>query len=315
MPALLTHYIFALESRTTSVSGFENAYALGNQGPDVFMPYGMVPWKKHDDTEEIRPVGAKLHHTKMVDCYGKMIGYALASPHQELLLSYLRGAFAHFALDRLAHAYIFYRSGFDEKGELHGFYKWSHGYFEACLDKALAKRKKMKKRPFKVLKCDKQEVEIISKMWQDCCPYPLKEDSFFLSWKDSISSMKLIQSRTGWKRPILKKIMGVTSQAYAQSMPGRIGKYEGLDFENLSHSEWKDPATGEIRTSSIDDLFAEAKLDLLELEKILEAAKQGKEFLTRLDAWEANLDHDGTPYGGSKRYYDLCWPKKEHEID
>ena len=315
MPALLTHYIFAKESILPSLQGFENAYALGNQGPDVFMPYGMVPWRKHKDTEEIRPVGAKLHHTHMVDCYGKMIPYALSSPHRDLLLAYLRGAFAHYALDRLAHAYIFYRSGFDQNGELHGFYKWSHGYFEACLDKALSKRKKTKKRPHQVLACKKEEVAIISKMWKECCPYPLQEDSFYGSWRDYVSSMKLIQSRSGWKRPFLKKIMGVTSQAYAQSMPRKLGKYEGLDFENLGHREWKDPATGEVQTTSIDDLFVLAKEDLLELDKILEEARQGKDIDEALKQWERNLDHDGTPYDEEKRYQDLCWPKKEHEID
>ena len=308
MPAILTHYTYALETEL-GTGAFGDVVRVGTQGPDVFMAYGTVPWRKKKDKAQIYPVGALLHHTHVVDYYGKMIPYALAHPEKEMLFAYIESAFMHFALDRLAHAYIFYRSGFDQNGELHGFYKWTHGAFEAILDKDLAKRKGTYQRPYKCLLADKARIYEISKMWAACCPYPLQEDSFYEAWLDYIAAMKLIYSSTGIKKGLLGRIMGKTSAAYAQSMPRSTKKFASMDIQNLSHAVWKDPCTGEEKTDSIDDLFAKAKADMEELHLILEDAKAGQNVDERLNSWERNLDHDGTPYDGKKQFQDVCFPK------
>ena len=310
MPAILTHYTFALETLDNRSRVFEDVIRLGNQGPDVFMAYGTVPWRKRPDKKTINPVGAKMHHAKLYEVYGAMIDYALASPDREMLLAYIEASYAHYALDRLAHAYIFYRSGFDENGELHGFYKWSHGTFEALLDLALSKRKKTRISPYKCLLCDESRVKAISKMWANCTNFGLNEDHFYLAYLDYVGGMKLIQSKTGWKRPLLRLVMGKTSAAHAQSMPGRLGKYKALDVENLSHMEWRDPSTGETHTSSIDDLFALAHRDMKDLHELMNAARNGLNVKGELKKWERSLDHDGTPYGDVKRYQELCWKQR-----
>lgn len=314
MPAILTHYQFALETLDDETRVFEDLYRLGNQGPDVFMAYGMVPWHKHEDAKQVFPVGAKLHHTKMVDCYANLIDYALGSPDKDLLLVYIEGLFAHYCLDRLAHAYIFYRTGFDEKGELHGFYKWSHGFFEALLDKSISKRKKSYVHPRIAIQGDESRIAKVSKMWHEATSFPLTDESFLLGYYDYVTGMKMIQTRTGWVRPFFRLLMGKYSAAYAQAMPGRLGKYKRIDVENLSHATWKDPSSGAESSDSIDDLFAKAKQDYADFRALLEKAKAGQDIRQELAAWERNLDHDGTPYGESKKYYDLCWEKKEHEI-
>lgn len=314
MPALLTHYCFATKTLSFTSGGFPQAYYLGNQGPDVFMAYGMIPWHKRVDKKEIYPVGAKMHHTKMVDCYMKMVKYAYKSEHQELLLTYVLGLFAHYALDRLAHPYIFYRSGFDRNGELHGFYKWSHGFFEALLDKVVAKETGNKLKPYKVLLIPKDQLAIISKMWEACCPYPLKEDSFALAQQDFVSSEKLIQGKTGLKRPIFKLIQGRNSAAYAQSMPPRMGRYARLDVANGNHATWEDPCSGEPSTSSIYFIMEVAKADFSDLIGIIEKVIDGTDISQELTKWEANLDHDGTPYDGKKTHQKLCWEEKDIKI-
>ena len=278
------------------------------------MVYGMIPWHKRIDKKDIAPIGAKMHHTHMVDCYLPMIEYALKSPDKEMLLAYIEGAFAHFALDRIAHAYIFYRTGFDEAGELHNFFKLSHGFFEALLDKQLTKRKGIRIRPSNAIRGNESRIAKVSAMYQACCPYHLEKDSFLKAYHDYIAAMNLIQTRTGWIRPFLRLIMGKYSQAYAQAMPGRIGKYAYVDPENLQKKEWCDPATGEKRNESIDEIFALAKADMVTLKALLKKAEQGEDIKEELTAWERNLDHDGTPYGQEKRFYQLVWKKGENEI-
>lgn len=308
MPAILTHYNLALET-PLGTGAFADVVRVGTQGPDVFMAYGTVPWRKKKDKAIINPVGAALHHVPVEESYGKMIAYASAHPEKEMLYAYIESALMHYALDRLAHPYIFYRSGFDENGELHGFYKWSHGAFEAILDKGLSQRKGTYQRPYKCLLAQEQRIREISKMWAACTSFGLQEDSFYEAWKDYIAAMKLIYSPTGIKKKIIGLLLGKTSAAYAQSMPRSLKKYAAMDIQNLTHAAWKDPATGEEHHESIDDLFELAKKDMGELHAILEEAKQGKDVTSALKKWGRNLDHDGTPYDGKKRYQDVCFPK------
>ena len=307
MPALLVHYTSAyFLAKELPFTSFD-ALALGAQGPDTFMAYGTVPWHSRKDKKTINPWGAIMHHTPVEDVYVKMMSYALEQEEKDVLFDYIEGAFLHFALDRLMHPYIFARTGFDENGELHGFFKWSHGFFEAILDKDFARRCGTFKKPWKVLKIDEKELAAISKMWAACVTYPLEEDSFVKAQIDYVSAMKMIYSPTGIKRPLLKLILGKYSAGYAQSMPASTKKYRVMDVQNLSRSQWRDPCTNKPSNASVDDLFKQGLEDFKQLHEIIKKAKNGEDVYALVKQWAGNLDHDGTPYGAKKKRYSLCW--------
>ena len=307
MPALLVHYTSAVKiDEELHFKHFESL-ALGAQGPDTFMAYGTVPWHKREDKKIINPWGAKMHHTPVEDVYVKMMSYATKQAEKDVLFDFIEGLFLHFALDRVMHPYIFARTGFDEKGELHGFYKWSHGFFEAILDKDFSKRHGTYQKTWKVLACPKDDLKAISKMWYACAPYPLKEDSFEKSQIDYVSAMKMIYTHTGLRRPFLKLILGKYSAGYAQSMPASTRRYSVLDVENKTHRMWRDPTSGRETNLSCDEMLEKALNEFKQVHVLIEKAKQGDDVYDAVKAWAANLDHDGTPYGEEKHYYSLCW--------
>ena len=118
MPAVIVHDTFALEMIPEDEKPYIAAVRSGTQGPDLFMAYGKNPFKKREDAKEIRPWGTVMHHTPVEDVYGKMMEYANTKEagEKELLYAYIDGLLMHFSVDRVCHPYVFYRTGFDEKG-------------------------------------------------------------------------------------------------------------------------------------------------------------------------------------------------------
>ncbi len=311
MPAILTHYTFGL-SVIEAAKGYKEAFLVGNQGPDTFMAYGTNPFHKREDVKAIRPFGAFMHHEKIDEYYARMMEFADKSERKEVLYAYILGLFAHFSVDRACHPYIFYRSGFDEKGGLHGFYGFSHGKFEALVDKILGKRKGTYIRPDKAVALDEEEAKEISRMWAYAAPDKLDDMAFYRCLEDFQSAERMLWTRTGLKR-ILFRALGKYSTAYSQSHPRFIQKYKKLDLLNDEHSEWKDPCTEVASTKSFEELLDEAREAYKDLLAIVEegSKKEGKsEMKAKLKQWVKDIDHDGMPYGSSKKVQCLCWKKK-----
>ena len=310
MPAILTHYTFAI-AHLNGIADKE-AFLLGNQGPDTFMAYGTNPFRKRKDYQKIRPFGGFMHQSHIEDYYVSMLEYASPSPHKEMLFSYIEGLFAHYAVDRNCHPYIFFRSGFDQNGELHGFYAFNHGKFEAIVDKLLTKKRGTFIKPRKAIAIAKSKVIEISKMWHAAAPDILDGEAFLRAYQDFVFAEKMLYTPTGLKRPLFR-MMGKYSTAYAQSCPRFLKKYHILDLLNEGHNPWKDPATFDIHNESFEDLLLLSSSDLAEIRPtLLEAMKEGADFTDikrKIAVWSKNINHDGTPFGEKKRDYVLCWSK------
>ena len=307
MPAVIVHDTFALEMIPEDEKPYIAAVRSGTQGPDLFMAYGKNPFKKREDAKEIRPWGTVMHHTPVEDVYGKMMEYANTKEagEKELLYAYIDGLLMHFSVDRVCHPYVFYRTGFDEKGGISGSFGWWHGYFEACLDKEFGSRKGTFIRPDKAMgNLDLDSVQKIGKMWRECAPFPLKDNSYEISYKDYNDVTRMMWSPTGIKRFFVKLFMKKSSQAYSMIYPASRKEANRFDVCNDAHATWKDPCTGEEKTASFEELFEKSKEGYRAVHEILLKAKKGEDVYAELKQWADNLDHDGNPYGMEKRYSD-----------
>ena len=306
MPAALTHYLFALEN-TESVHDVD-AFLLGTQGPDPFFFCGMVPWRKKENPQAIREYGESVHHSDFSSIYARMIDYAHGKEgaEKETLLSYMKGVWAHYSLDRCCHPYIFYRSGFDEKGELTGHYGYAHKVFEALLDATLSKKHGLPSAS-RAMKIDKEKAMAISAMWQAGSPEVLKEDTFYESWRDYRTIESFLQSAMGYKR-ILWKMLGKENVLYAFSYPVFLKKKEPLDVLNLKKNAWKNPVTGVSYSLSIPEMFSEAKKLFHKGEALIEGHQSVENTSTSLLNLERGIDHDGCPWGQKKAHRDQNSP-------
>ncbi len=306
MPAILTHYAFALKAIPSDLEPFKAAVNLGSQGPDPFMAFGTVPFKGRTEVDKVRGWGHVMHSLPVESVYLKMMDYADKQPERDLLYAYINGILMHYCLDRLMHAYIFYRSGVDQNGKLSGYYSWSHGAFEAILDKVLAKREGTYVKLSHCIITPNPDVIAISKMWAACSPTPLREDDFFLSYVDFVGAENLLYTPHGFKRPLFR-LIGKYSTPWAQSHPLRMKRFAKMDVMNDAHAEWHNPATDEVHHESVMEIFNKALKDYEEVHRLVEERKGGKDISKEFKEWTLGLDHEGGPVGVKKVHYDLCW--------
>ncbi len=306
MPAALAHYLFALQNQENIRD--VDAFLLGTQGPDPFFFYGMVPWRKKTEPKKIQSYGEDVHHGDFSEIYARMIRYAHSQEGEakDTLLDYLKGAWAHYCLDRACHPYIFYRSGFDGEGLLNGHYGYAHKVFEVLLDATLKKKYKLPS-PSRALKISRKQGMEISKMWKQGSPNTLNEKTFYESLEDYRTIESFLQSKTGYKRMLWKRL-GKENVLYAFSYPVHLKKKEALDVLNLQKKEWKNPVTGISSNLSVNEMFRKAEKLFQKGLKVILDPKTIENVSTVLSGLENGIDHDGCPFGKKKAYLDETSP-------
>ena len=308
MPSLYTHYTFA--------KGFEylyqykNVFYLGAQGPDLFYFYGYGAKRK--DYKNIRQFGTFLHQNNIGPIYNWMLDYAYnhGGANKEMLLNYIDGLFCHYILDRNTHPYIFFRSGFSFKEDEKGKYFYYHALFETRIDHLIVNEHNTYLKPKTIFKINKKDLMTISRMYYSLAINYLKnqyvkEDTFYLCFKDMIRSTSFLYSKTGIKNKIFKLFVK-NSVIYAMSAPKNIDNELKYDYLNLNNREWKFPTTREIKKESFIDLYNYSKEEYL---KFIELLKQYKnnDFINYLNQFINNVNHDGFVIGDIKKYFDLSW--------
>ncbi len=308
MPACLTHYTFASRFTPEDERGYFDVIALGTQGSDPFFYYGILPFWSGEDKKEMQEVGETVHHSEIGDHYFKMMEYALKSEKKEMLFAYLDAIWMHYCLDRNVHPYVFYRSGMDETGHLSGFYKFSHGKFEAILDVYVGKKYETFRKTSGTIKVKKDDLMEISRMWyqlHDVFPV-LTEDSFYRAAKAYKGVEGVLWSRSGAKR-LLFRLVGKESLAYGMSYPKRYKRFDYVDILNESHKEWAHPVSGMKTSDSIEDLFNKANEDYKVVHEILLRGKKGEDVHQLFVDFVNKIDHDGGPYESKMTHKEICW--------
>lgn len=135
MPNIWTHFLFGRElanrvglREATATPEWQRAYQLGCQGPDFLFYHRFLPWQSGAGMPEL---GTAMHTGRcgpfLLDLLDAVTSKPLGSPEAVYALGFL----THHILDRNAHPYVFYLSGFG---------KWDHQRFEIMIDTLVARK-------------------------------------------------------------------------------------------------------------------------------------------------------------------------------
>ena len=314
MPSDLVHYTFVKENIAND-DKFYRLTALAGQGPDVFFFYG-YNFKKRQNGPQIRRFGTLLHHTDIAPLYNHLLEYANNSEHKDMLYAFIKGLFIHYLVDRNCHPYIFYRTGFSDDPQLSKYYSFQHVWFESILDFEFSKSHGTYRSSVKNIRCKKEEVKEVSKMFYDLAQFmnikEINEDSYYLGYKDMKLVKKIAFSRFGIKKSLFKLFLK-NNTLNALSMPCSDKKYRKYDIMNVNKNEWKDCVNGGTRSESFEELFNNAKKELFVLNTILEKSYNGENVLDDLKLFVNEIDHDGFNYKAKKQYFELFIEGKEKQ--
>lgn len=314
MPAILSHYSFALPF--ASHSSYPEAMLVGSQGPDPFFFFGQLPWKKRANQKGVDAFGRNLHHIDITDIYASLLDYAYSSSEKELLLSYIKGLFLHFALDRACHPFVFPRAGFSSDPILGKKFSAAHCLYETMVDSLISHQKgTYTTRPQKALSIDDKEILAISKMWSVCnkktVDNPSIDDlSFFYSVKDYRSSLRMTNTPhllSSWFIPL---ITGKESLPAQMNIPKSLPKkYKDVDFLNLKKKPFLDYLDGMKRNDSWMEDEEKAKEASARFLSLCDKWGSSESDKATLKALVDSHNHDGTPIGAKMLYMDPVWPE------
>lgn len=312
MPALYTHYLFASEVMKKDEK-YPSLYLLASQGPDCFFFYGNS-LKIRKDKQIRSSFGHMLHKINIAKTYEQMIRYALQDDqNKEMLLSFIRGFMVHYCLDRNAHPYIFYRSGFlkeDDTTHDAKFYSLAHMNFETYIDVLMKEEKAFFKQPKELVNMSKEEGIAVSHMFhqvaKDVFSVDIGKKTYYQAYKDFRFVEKFLNSKRGGKKRFFAKHMHNTT-LFALSYPEGLTNDDIYDYMNHNHQEWKHPVTGKTSHESFLDLFEKAKLDVEKVDEILTNAKAGKNVEKALIDFVSDINHNGTKVGEKMQFmHFLC---------
>lgn len=315
MPNLLAHYLFVKrfylleksknrDSINQFLVGNPDFFELGTQGPDPLFFVGIIPSHGLHLITAKKKYGNQLHKTDGREFFIAMINRSYKiedDKNRKRFQSFIFGQFAHYILDREAHPYILYKSGFDSEGKISGKYHYLHGNFETNIDVALAKKHQMNvflERPYDIIPCDKYFLALIDRD----LGISLKE-AFRLEkplpkhfYTNAIKNMRSIQKFMNRHRKFNRAMLPKRIQSPVMPDPDKL---DYPDCLNDKREEWLDPVTGESHYESFEDINYRAS-KILEscYEDLLREGFNFQVFARYLD----NRDYYGTEIG-KKRVY------------
>ncbi len=319
MPAIITHYAFALEAmeRKDRLKDEKEALLIGAQGPDPFFFFGQKPWNRRHSRESINSFGHELHHIDPTDCYYALIEISNSAPDEikGVLQSYIEGVFLHYCLDRNCHPYIWSRCGYGLNAEEKKEWGASHTWLETLIDFVYGSEKKLfTPKAYRYLEISYSSLTAISHLWMLANEATLKkerfdENSFILSLVDYRSIMRLTNVPHGWSH-FLTSFLGKKSVAHKMNYPKKMDEsISSLDVMNDKHAMWRDPVKGFHRSESLRDLMHQAEEDYRAVLPILRASFMGEEGSKEaLRKFCHELDHDGYRPSEKLQYMSPIWP-------
>lgn len=312
MPAVVTHYEFikCLDKHNK----YFDVLALAGQGPDPFFYYG-YNLKKRGDAKNIRKFGTLLHHMDIALVYNFMIEYAMSKKNEErdILLTFIKGFMYHYCLDRNAHPYIFYISGFSDVETEKKKYSLEHAKVESYIDALMYKKCQESKPIRQMLNVKDEHLKIISNMFGDLGRkyFNLKyvnEKTYYYGVKDMRFVNHLLVSPLKIKK-VLFMIFFKNHRLNAMSGPLTLKSLKKYDLFNSTKQKWLNCVNGNIRFESFYELFDNAKRDAETVNSIIGKAQNGENILNDLKRFTHNIDHDGFEVDAHKKYFKLVITK------
>ncbi|PYI55856.1 zinc dependent phospholipase C family protein [Paenibacillus flagellatus] len=259
MPNIWTHFLFGREladrvgwSGPSTSSAVERAYHFGCQGPDFLFYHRFLPWQKSAGMPEL---GGAMHSRRcgpfLLDLLDAVKDRPLDSPDAAFALGFL----THHILDRNAHPYVFYRSGFK---------KWDHQRFEIMIDTLIVRsrlgletwRTPVWKRIDAGPALPGEMADVLAALARSHYPElagHLGPDDWNEAYRDMIRAQKLFHDPSGAKR--LLTFGRIEALVYKRTVPP-------VDVLNEARREWRHPSIeDETHTESFMDLWEMAMED------------------------------------------------------
>ncbi len=265
MSDFINHYLCGVEA-TSKVSediqqiltNHATLFALGCQGPDLFLYHGHLPWKKNRGYskfgEYIHSYETNVFFTALLSSFFTQV----EDINKNLHFAYIMGYLCHHALDSITHPFIFYYSGLN--GNLHKKY-------EVILD-VLHSQQCFNINPIhfdtkKITNIDTRSLKAIQdihhhvfgQIWNQTFPLETSE----VCWKDFSFLLPLFQDSSGIKSKLAlfaDKLIGkpfALSKAFIQSHTPLDAKE---DYMNLQKKPWCHPCDNTVTFNlSYSELF------------------------------------------------------------
>ncbi len=308
MPNLLAHRLLMQEciKDTDLDADTKSTLLLATQGPDPLFYYGLMPWRAWHYLAAKRRYGSKIHHTdgkKFFTSLFKSYDEITDEQQKKIFLAFILGQYAHHLLDKNAHPFVYYYSGFNEEGRLKGRFHYEHANFESEIDSCLADiypEIDFRDHTEDALKTDKKILHAIDKplknAMKDFLNVKVSKRYYTNSVKNMISMQKMSNHR--W----IRKITGKHSMFNALYTDDEYSK----DPLNLKHQTWYHPVTNEKRNDSFLDILNKVKEEFKEVVAALSSGSFTKELiLSKLDG----IDYNGCTEGTKLTY----WKEKENK--
>lgn len=297
MPAFSTHYLFAHELMDNLQSAMPElrlepaAVYYGTQGPDVFFFHRVLPtmWGK-----SLNSVGSRMHRADPNALFDAMLAYAQRMPEDTAergaALSYIYGFLLHYALDRIAHPYV-YATQYDIIEKRHIWYLKGvvHNRVEYELDMLMLRRhlQVASARKFEtkeVLSTDGELLDVMAGVLSFTARQALHEqvtiEQARQAFCDTRTMQSLLTDRHGWKLPVMALLQMPVYPFLGPCLTTMLRRAQAddrWDYANDRKLRWAYPADP-ARTSceSFEELFDRAKEDALRLTAAFRASLAGE---------------------------------------
>ncbi|MGA0097423.1 MAG: zinc dependent phospholipase C family protein [Bacilli bacterium] len=303
MPSILTHQYFAdqllLQYNKTwpFLSKHIPVVWVGSQGPDPFFFFGKAPFKKRLGQQTINAFGSTLHNQLPVKSIAPLLKQGWYSGKKdEVRQAYVFGALSHYVLDRVCHPYVFYRSGFDDQGQLTGFFSADHARLEVEIDLGLSQKLKLSSKhyqPKNTLKIDSLSLSHVSELYAKAFEKDLNLDTYRQAVEDMRSTYQFLYHGSWLNRLLVILLAGKRSLPYSLIHPIKLKETIANRAMNTARKTWYHPVTKVASRQSFIQLMDEALTLFASLIPLLQADTFDEK---KWRAFTQGIDYDGKIY-------------------
>lgn len=324
MPNVVTHGLMALDvyNQLTpsyikrSIAKHPKAYLLGSNGPDILFYYNVFPWQDQTLNQKVSDYGHAVHSSHINAFYDFGLKHILSIKDEErsaILLSYFAGHLQHWALDSIAHPFVFYRSG-----ALEGKTRYHHYRYESMIDALMVtyvKRRRLQDLHAKrMVDVSEEECRVIATFYQTVLKEVFGIYDEVEVFESSIQAMKkmmnVLYDPYHIKFPVIQAYENASKKPWAFTshvVSSRLDR--DYDVLNLKHEQWSNPTDiTDTSTQSFVDLYNESiELGIQTLHYLDKAVESGIFDFEKL--LHGKRYDTGRLEGIEMRYYDSIYLK------
>lgn len=285
MPALITHYQFALRvfsrlrQRGVQVAD-RDAALLGAQGPDLFFFHRVLPWEP--GTSYLHQ-GIKMHKlspAEIFEGFREELNRA-SGPERERMLGYVEGFFCHYALDRAAHPFVrYWQQVLRQEQPAYGATDYAYHFrIESAWDTLMLRRESGRLiRDFKLTSVLPRENEEVSRaigrlyrpLFKRWFGLEAPETHLAKAPADMRRVLRLLTDRREWKQKLMiRPVETISRQGHFATSLMRQADVSDWDYANEAGKPWHNPA--DPQQTSRDSFYQIYELAAVEAEDMIVA--------------------------------------------